>query len=663
MSFTLCAGTAVGAYPGGDGPEAVENAAGILRRDLEKRFGAGPRPVNAIDLENAVFDRPETFAVEVTAGKMAVRAGDAPGFVYGLLYISERFLRIPPFWFWMDVQIGRIPPVSVPDGVYTGKKPAVRYRGWFINDEVLLKKWSINGDPSEPWRMAFEALLRCGGNMVIPGTDKDGRLYRDLASSYGLWLSHHHAEALGAEFFLREYPDLEPNYDEHPALFQKQWEDAVRAQRDKKVVWCLGFRGQGDAPFWASDTTGRYDTDEKRGAMISKMLRLQRRLVEKYVPAPVFCTNLYGEVMELYAQGFVDIDPDVIKIRADNGFGKMVTRRRGNHDPRVSALPEEREAHGGIYYHVSFYDLQAANHMTMFPNSVDLVDAELNAAMEKGLSEYWMINCSNIRPHVYLLDAVRKKWFGEPLSDEVHSRSFAESYFGGSEAVAACYRAYSAAQLAFGPEPDQHAGEQFYCEIPRMIAHQFFIDRHAPAPGLRWLTDAGTLAGQARYFGDLCRAQTPKLQALWERCEKSGAADITLHARLQALGAQAGALLGDGFEALEKGDFLAAFMAFGDASERFREAAGALKAWEKGVFQGFTDNDCFADYKHTAYMLEKLMGCVRELGDSPAHDRWYRLAYMDRRDRPIRALLVEDNHPTDRELYIQFQSRKERENG
>ena len=88
-----------------------------------------------------------------------------------------------------------------------------------------------------------------------------------------------------------------------------------------------------------------------------------------------------------------------------------------------------------------------------------------------------------------------------------------------------------------------------------------------------------------------------------------------------------------------------------------------MSDWETGVFKGFTFNDCFADYKHTAFMLDKLMGYVRELGDSPAHDKWYRLAYMDRRDRPIRVLLVEDNHPTDRELYWQFKSRKERENG
>ena len=47
------------------------------------------------------------------------------------------------------------------------------------------------------WRMVFEALLRLGGNMVIPGTDRNAHRYRKLASDMGLAITHHHAEPLG----------------------------------------------------------------------------------------------------------------------------------------------------------------------------------------------------------------------------------------------------------------------------------------------------------------------------------------------------------------------------------------------------------------------------------------------------------------------------------
>ena len=160
--------------------------------------------------------------------------------------------------------------------------------------------------------------------------------------------------------FIREYPDLNPSYDEHKDLFIKLWEDAVKEQCKDRVIWSLGFRGQGDYPFWNDDKTGRYSTEEARGKLISDLIELQRSIVKKYVDNPVFCTNLYGEITELYDGGYVALSDDIIKVSADNGYGKMVARRQDTHSTRTSSMPKSRIDHGGIYYHVSFYDLQAA---------------------------------------------------------------------------------------------------------------------------------------------------------------------------------------------------------------------------------------------------------------------------------------------------------------
>ncbi len=116
MGFTLCAGTRIGKYRGGDCPEAVENAAKLLRRDLKKRFGESEAAVNEIELANADAGRPEGFRIAVSGGRMAVCASDALGFVYGLLTVSEKFLGIRPFWFRMDQKIGKIAPVEAEDG-------------------------------------------------------------------------------------------------------------------------------------------------------------------------------------------------------------------------------------------------------------------------------------------------------------------------------------------------------------------------------------------------------------------------------------------------------------------------------------------------------------------------------------------------------------------
>ncbi len=663
MDFVINAGTRI-EYDGADG--AVINAVNILSRDIKKKL-TDPTRGNVIKLTRDASLGEEEFTVTV-GETITVAASDSLGFVYGLLYISEKFLGILPFWFWMDQKIEKTDEITVKGEQYKSVKPAVKYRGWFINDEVLIMKWAIDGDSEEPWRMAFEALLRCGGNMVIPGTDKNSRLHRRLAADMGLWITHHHAEPLGAEMFARAYPDLKPNYLDHPDLFNKLWEDAVTEQKDGKTIWCLGFRGQGDAPFWSHDTSGKFDTDEKRGKMISDIIELQRRIVLKHVKNSVFCTNLYGEVMELYDKGLITLPDDVIKISADNGFGKMVTRRRDNHTVRVSSMPKERQKSGGIYYHVSFYDLQAANHITMFPNSVDFMDRELTEVTEKNMTDYWLVNCSNVRPHAYFLDAVRKKWMGESVSDETQSVSFAVDYYGGNADVAEIYRDYHTAMLKFGDHEDEHAGEQFYNDPMRVAVNAVFKGK-SDVPGLNWISGAGTIRGQIKKYTDYAADNTDNIAAFYKRCQSVSErlngdvkqlfdATILMQTAIHRYCTEGLKTFGEGYEYYADGDFKNAFMTFGRCAELYKTANRIMRGSEYGVWKDFYYNDCFADIKHSAYMAEKIMGLAREMGDSASHVRWYRDAVYAPEDREIMTLLVNDNHMTDWELYEAFK-RKE----
>ena len=394
------------------GTRPVKNAIDILCRDMDKVLKSESKTGGEIVLQEDDTLQEEQYRIEISANKIYVFANDDLGWVYGILTLSEKYLGVKPFWFWMDQHFQQVSDIKVEEQIIYSPKPVVRFRGWFFNDEVLMLKWKYNENGIDGWKMALEALLRCGGNMAIPGTDKMSRKNRQMAADMGLWITHHHAEPLGAEMFVRAYPDEEPNYLEHPQLFHKLWEDAVLEQKDYKVVWNLCFRGQGDAPFWNSDTTGRFDTPAKRGQMISEVIRKQCDIVKKYVKNPIFCTNLYGEIMELYEQGYINLYENIIKVRADNGYGKMVTRRRGNLCMRVSSMPDRTDkSPQGIYYHVSFYDLQAANHITMLPNSVDFVNRELTQVIDNGGNDFWIINSSNVRPHVYYLDAIRKKWY------------------------------------------------------------------------------------------------------------------------------------------------------------------------------------------------------------------------------------------------------------
>ena len=253
----------------------------MLERDRDKIFKESDCPANDIVLEEKNALPEEQFTVVVSHDRITVTAGDDLGFVYGLLYISEHYLGVKPFWFWLDQRFERIERIDLEETSYESVTPAVRFRGWFFNDEVLMLKWKKNENGADGWKMAFETLLRCGGNMTIPGTDKMSRRNRKMAAEMGLWITHHHAEPLGAEMFVRAYPDVEPNFMEHPELFYRLWEDAVREQKDYKVVWNLCFRGQGDVPFWANDTSGQFDTPQKQGKLISDLIKKQCDIVKK----------------------------------------------------------------------------------------------------------------------------------------------------------------------------------------------------------------------------------------------------------------------------------------------------------------------------------------------------------------------------------------------
>lgn len=645
-----------------DSRAAVKNAVEILERDVKKRFIAAEGENNEIILVKNNDIAAEEFILTVQDEKTTIAANDELGFVYGLLYISREFLKIEPFWFWLDQKIEKCDGISVKNGEYRSEKPVVKFRGWFINDEVLIMKWAVSGDSEYPWRMAFEALLRCGGNIVIPGTDKNSRLHQHLASDMGLWITHHHAEPLGAEMYIRQYPGENPNYFEHKERFHRLWREAIEEQKDMKVVWCLGFRGQGDCPFWSQDTSGIYDTDKKRGALIGEIIKLQKHMVSEKVRTPVFCTNLYGEVMELYDGGHISIDENIIKVSADNGFGKMVTRRRDNHTARISAMPAAPVNHGGIYYHVSFYDLQAANHITMLPNSIDFVNSELDEVNRKNMTDLWVINCSNIRPHVYFLDAVSKRWYGKDISDAKQSIEFSNAYYGGNRDAAECLKDYHKAMIAYGTHEDEHCGEQFYNENVRMLINH--IIRGADScKGMNWLTGDMPLDAQISLFCGICEQGLGKLELYHQKCVDAYSAfdgegrelfreTILLQAKIHYYCCRGAALFGTAYKSYAEKDYFRAFMLFGNAAKDFDEANLAMRGSERGVWKGFYMNECFADCKHTAYMLKKLMGIAREFGDNARHDKWYREIVYSRKDRGVMTLLVNDNHMDDWELYL-----------
>lgn len=648
----------------------VRRAAEALLRDLRATCVPGAHSGLEIRLEQAEGLQAEGYRLRREEGVIRLMAGDALGFVYGLYRISSELLGVQPFWFWMDQPMARVPGHAVPADWQADSVPCrVRYRGWFINDEVLLHTWKVDGSDDKPWEMAFEALLRLGGNLVIPGTDRNAHRYRALATDFGLYITHHHAEPLGATMFLRAYPDLTPSYAEHPELFEGLWQEAIDKQKADPTVYNIGFRGQGDKPFWADDP--RYDTPEKRGALMSALIRRQYDMVKAALPDGVCCTNLYGETMELYQQGCLQLPEDVIRIWADNGFGKMVTRRQGNHNPRIPALPRKGEGgRHGLYYHASFYDLQAAAHMTMLPNPPAFVRRELSEALERGVQDYWIINCSNIKPHVYPLDFIAAMWREGDADPEAHLTDFCARYFGAenAEAAASCYRAFYVHTLPYGDREDEHAGEQFGNHCARMLVNQWIRDAAKPAAGMKWAIDEPTLWKQVLWYREKCQQAVTGYGALKRECaaqltRMSGPGETLMRdsVMLQSellLHTYRGSLLAmDSLLAAMEADWLQAFYLAGLAKDEYLAADRAMRDREHGKWHMFYANDCQADVKQSAWLMGVLMGVLRVQGDGPHFYQWQRRFLDAPEDAQIMLILNMENHLDNDQLHALMKAR------
>lgn len=646
----------------------VRRAATALLRDIRSTCLAGDGAGMSIRLEKAELP---AEAYRITAGDaLVLEAGDALGFVYGLYRISHDILGVEPFWFWNDQPLHRVAGRPVPADWRVESTPcAVRYRGWFINDEVLLHAWYLDGSKDKPWEMAFEALLRLGGNLVVPGTDRNAHIYDRLAAEYGLYITHHHAEPLGARMFLRVYPDLTPSYAEHPDLFEGLWQEALDKQRNRPTVYNLGFRGQGDRPFWADDP--QYATPESRGALMSRLIRRQYDLVKAAVPDAPCCTNLYGETMELYQQGHLDLPEDVIKIWADNGFGKLVTRRRGNHNPRIRALPEAGAAGAhGLYYHASFYDLQAASHMTMLPNPPEFVRRELREALSLGVKDYWIINCSNVKPHVFTLDLIAALWREGDVDTQAHMLDYAARYYGTENAplAAKCLRAWYGNALPYGEHEDERAGEQFANHCARMLVSQWMKNPALPAGGMKWAIDAPTLKEQVGWYKEKCAQGAAGYATVLRTCRRAilemtepGATllrdTVAMQAELLQKTYEGSVHAMDSLLLAMEENWLHAFYRAGQAKAAYLAADRAMRDREHGRWRLFYHNDCQADVKQSAWLMGVYMGVLRNNGDGPHFYQWQRRFLDAPEDAQIMLILNMENHLDNDELFALMDAR------
>lgn len=612
----------------------IKHAVHILRRDMDALLsGAGENNLIRVLPDDTL--PPESYQAQVQAHEITLRCGDDLGAVFALLSVSERGLHVSPLGWWNDQRPPRREQAAIPCGSYASPDYAVRYRCWFVNDEVLLDGWKDSAaDKHLLWQRVFETILRCGGNMVIAGTDRayDGHELNALALDMGLWLTQHHTELLGARMFGRVYPELVPSYALYPEKFEALWQEAIDLYAGRRVLWAVGFRGQGDRAFWSDDPA--MATDAARGAFIAKVMRRQMELVRQKDPQARFSTNLYGEMMGLYRAGHLPIPEGVIKVWGDNGYGAMVSRRQGNGDPRVDAMPglEEQGPHG-IYYHAAFYDLQAANHLTMLQIPPQRIADELQRTLAHHADALWNVNVGSIKPHIFILELIRQMWTRGRCDCEALADDYAMAYYG-SQAVAPLLSGYAQCAIPYGPNEDNRAGDQFYHFPLRQLAHALLRgETEAGVEALIWVAGDGSFTHQAKRLGALAASGITVWQGYVRQCQLTAMS-------LSAAGAQLlddtlllqGTLHHTGSEALysfcqacihaANDNDLQAFLWTDRAVRAQRRGVEALRAAEHGAFVHIYRNDCFTNVALSLQVLESVRGYLRVRGDGDNLYRW-----------------------------------------
>jgi len=623
----------------------IQNAIKIFKRDLQTVCRKAKTPSQTqsrieLSLANSsspIAGQPERFQILCTSDVLRVIGSDELGIIYGLFYLSRQYLGIDPFWFWADSLPKAQEHIEIPCQEYLSSPFAIRYRGWFVNDETCFIGWKNAYPPTtDVWAPVFECLLRLGGNMVIPGTDlpRDG-VYWDLAAKMGLMFTHHHVEPLGAEMFSRRFPEKNPSYAEFPHLFEQLWTEAITRQKDRKGIWVLGFRGQGDIPFWENDP--HYATPDKRGEVISTVITHQYSLVQKMISSPTCATYIYGELAELYRGGHLKIPAGVIKVWADNGYGKMVSRRMGLDNPRVPALPTPEDAGPhGVYYHVSFHDLQASNHLTMMI-APQLITSELSQAITHYADKYWIINSGVIRPHLLTLDLIGQLWQTGSCDPTVHLQSFVARFFHSHHTeIVRLYQNFFACPIHTGPNTDERAGEQFYHYPIRQLCSYWIRGKtHDSCKEIQWATGVLPFESQIKWL--LAKYQQGLTQ--WTDLDSEFTHALTnmnmdphdsqflfdnlgLSIQLHLTGAQGAVDFCHAFVAYSAKQFLKSFIYLSRSIATYQSGVQAMTKTEHDKWLHFFDSDWTTNVRTTIYALDSLRKYIRALGDDSRFTQW-----------------------------------------
>jgi hypothetical protein len=364
-----------------------------------------------------------------------IAGSDQRGSIYGAYDLSKR-LGVSPWRFFDDVPVRHRDAVYLLPGRHSQGTPAVKYRGFFINDEnPATGTWAPgyfgpgkapgfpNGLNAAYYAKVFETMLRLKANYLWPAVwgrafAEDDPQNHATASFYGVVMGTSHEAPMmrGIEEWNRHPTGTgEWSFRRNPEAIKAYWRDGAERMAREKIegVVTLGMRGNGDVSLPDGDGID----------LMSSIIDTQRQILRDtgLIGAPQVQT-LYKEVQRYWDRGYRPPD-DVTVVFCDDNWGNM--RKLPD-----ASLPA-RSGGYGMYYH---FDYVGGGRNYKWVDTVNLTNTweQLDLAYRSGVDRLWMVNVGDLKneeqPTQFFLDYA---WKPIPLSGLAEwERGYAAQNFG-----------------------------------------------------------------------------------------------------------------------------------------------------------------------------------------------------------------------------------------
>lgn len=401
---------------------------------------------------------------------LVIAGSDKRGTIYGIYTLSEQ-IGVSPWHWWADVPVSRHAALSVPLGTRLMDKPAVQYRGIFLNDEApALTNWAkqrFGGFNRKFHEQLFELMLRLRANYLWPAMwgsafYDDDKGNGELADTMGIVMgtSHHEPMMRAHQEWLR-HGKGPWDYSRNADALRAFWAQGLRNSRDYDKVITMAMRGDGDEPM----------SESANVALLERIVRDQRALIGQELgkdPATVpQLWALYKEVQEYYEKG-MRVPDDMLLLWCDDNWGNI----------RRLPTPEERKRSGGagVYYHFDYVG-GPRSYKWLNVTQVAKVWEQMNLANEYGANRLWIVNVGDLKPmevptEFFLAYAWNPAaWPAEKLPEYLEAwaaREFGAQHAGRIASIVERYTRYNARRRPEQLEPSTYSLSA-YDEAERVV--------------------------------------------------------------------------------------------------------------------------------------------------------------------------------------------------